>query len=180
MKLAISALAGGFVLLLLLLVVTGAGAAAWLMPARNAVGSVEAVDRTLSPPEESERQFPELTPEAKPPVPQPRRVSKPVPQSAQPASPAPAVAPPESAEPAQQPAATNTFSLAFAEGTVAVELRREGEAPKRLPAKVGTGAWNVFAQFNGRDFVPAGSVTVVEGEKLVIACNDVFLQCRSK
>ena len=95
------------------------------------------------------------------------------------AAPAAAAAPEQAPEVAPvEPAAT--FSLAFAEGSVAVELRRDGEQAQRLPARVATGVWNVFAQFNGRDFVPAGTVTVVEGKKLMISCNDVFLQCRSK
>ena len=79
----------------------------------------------------------------------------------------------------KEAASTTSYSLAFAEGSVAVELRQGGQV-HRLPAKVATGNWEIFARFNGRDFVAAGRVEAKEGKKLMISCNDVFLQCRAK
>jgi serine/threonine-protein kinase len=172
LKLALSALAAGVTVLVLLVVIGGVGAVTWLMPAQPG-GALEVVNRAAADPVEEALDFPELKPALKPiaaPAPAPKARRAPAPAQT------PAAVP---ALPAVPAATSGSFSLAFSEGSVAVELRRDGQT-HRLPAKVGTGKWDIFARFNGRDFVPAGSVTAKEGEKLMISCNDVFLQCRAK
>ena len=149
----------------------------WLMPAQVEVEGLPVGERAPAPVDDA-GDFPKieaaLKPEAAPrPVPKARS-----PVAATPSQ-VPVAAPVAAPAPAAAPEAPTSYSLAFAEGSVAVELRRGAEV-HRLPSKVAVGEWNVFARFNGRDFVAAGTAEAVPEKKLVVSCNEVFLQCRSK
>jgi eukaryotic-like serine/threonine-protein kinase len=178
-KLAMSLVVGAAVLFFILVLVGGVGALTWLSPTGSDQSRAVSAPQQASSKSPATDDFPELEPALKPSAP-----SAPAPRAPR-ASPAPVAsattAPVPPSEPAPEPVAAeaSSFSLAFAEGTVAVELRRGKEA-HRLPSKVSSGDWEIFARFNGRDFVPAGTVKAQEGKKVLIACNEAFLQCRSK
>ena len=176
-KLALSVVVMVGALFFFLVLVGGVGALTWLNPTSSDRGP--ALPAQQDPANATVDDFPMLEPALKPeeaPASRPR-------VNRAPAATAPVVAAPAEPEPEPEPepaaAAAETFSLAFAEGTVAVELRRGAEV-HRLPSKVSLGVWEVFARFNGRDFIPAGTVTSKDGKKILISCNETFLQCRSK
>ena len=133
----------------------------------------------------AERPAPAAAPVAEPvPVAKPTPAAKPPPAAAPPPEPVPDAAPvPEPAadpKPAAKPVAASTAGG----GTVSLE----GDATKVLLqgdngsfplGSVPAGTYSISAWFGGDAPVPAGTVTVSEGQSVTLRCSSLMLRCSS-
>jgi serine/threonine protein kinase len=90
--------------------------------------------------------------------------------------PAPAPAPPPKAEAAAAPAGEGGFATISLEGDASkVMLQSGGESFS--PGAVPAGTYSISAWFGGSAPVPAGTVTLVDGEAVTLRCSSLMLRC---
>jgi hypothetical protein len=112
-------------------------------------------------------------PEPKPaPKPEPQPAPKPEPQPAPKPEPQPA---PEPA-PAPKPAPTSGGGTVSLQGD-ATKVRLQSDQGSFPLGSVPAGTYSISAWFGGDAPVPAGTVTVAEGEQVTLRCSSLMLRC---